>query len=101
VEIPLTTADALTWDYAWRNARPPWLTVPFGYLHFFLVASRVHDMPSPPSWSWDPAFFERALSEAKGKVCSARFRGRKAAIEVRKEGALATHPPTMPAAVER
>jgi hypothetical protein len=44
VEIFLSAADALTWDYAWWNASAPWPIVPFGYLHFFLVASWVHDM---------------------------------------------------------
>jgi len=44
VEIFLNAADALTWDYAWWNASAPWLIVPFGYLHFFLVAFWVHDM---------------------------------------------------------
>ena len=44
VEILLNAADALTWDYAWWNARAPWLIVPFGYLHFFLISYWVHDM---------------------------------------------------------
>ena len=44
VELWLNSVGALTWDYAWWNARVPWLIVPFGYLHFFLVAFWVHDM---------------------------------------------------------
>lgn len=44
VEILLNAADALTWDYPWWSASAPWLIVPFGYLHFFLVAFWVHDM---------------------------------------------------------
>lgn len=46
VELFLNAADALTWDYPWWNARAPWLIVPFGYLHFFLVAFWVYDMRS-------------------------------------------------------
>ena len=49
VEILLNGANALTWDWAWWNARAPWLIVVFGYLHFFLVAFWVHDMPSMKS----------------------------------------------------
>jgi hypothetical protein len=44
VEIFLNAVDALTWDYAWWNARAPWLIIVFGYLHFFVVAFWVHDM---------------------------------------------------------
>jgi hypothetical protein len=46
VEIFLNRVGALTWDYRWWNARAPWLIVPFGYLHFFVVAAWVHDMRS-------------------------------------------------------
>ena len=46
VELFLNGVDALTWDYWWWNARAPWLIVVFGYLHFFLVAYWVHDMPT-------------------------------------------------------
>jgi uncharacterized membrane protein len=46
VEVFLNAADALTWDYPWWNARAPWLIFLFGYLHFFLVAFWVHDMPT-------------------------------------------------------
>jgi len=46
VELFLNGVDALTWDYAWWNARRPWLIIVFGYLHFFVVAFWVHDMPS-------------------------------------------------------
>lgn len=42
----LNSVGALTWDYAWWNARAPWLIFLFGYLHFFLVAFWVHDMRS-------------------------------------------------------
>jgi hypothetical protein len=44
VELWLNSVGALTWDYPWWNAQAPWLIVPFGYLHFFLVAFWVHDM---------------------------------------------------------
>jgi hypothetical protein len=37
---------ALTWEYAWWNARAPWLIIVLGYLHFFVVAFWVHDMAS-------------------------------------------------------
>jgi hypothetical protein len=46
VELWLNAVGALTWDYWWWNARHPWLIVVFGYLTFFVVAFRVHDMPS-------------------------------------------------------
>jgi uncharacterized membrane protein len=46
VELFLNAVDALTWDYSWWNARAPWLIIVFGYLHFFVVAFWVHDMPS-------------------------------------------------------
>ena len=46
VELLLNAVDALTWDYSWWNARAPWLIIVFGYLHFFVVAFWVHDMPS-------------------------------------------------------
>jgi hypothetical protein len=42
----LNSVGALTWDWAWWNARAPWLILLFGYLHFFVVAFWVHDMPS-------------------------------------------------------
>ena len=44
VEIGLNSVDALTWDWPWWSARAPFLIVPFGYLHFFVVAFWVHDM---------------------------------------------------------
>jgi hypothetical protein len=47
VEIWLNSVGALTWDWAWWNASAPWLIVPFGYLHFFLVSFWVHDMHDP------------------------------------------------------
>jgi hypothetical protein len=46
VEYLLNAAGALTWDYAWWNRGAPWLIVLVGYLPFFLVAFRVHDMAS-------------------------------------------------------
>lgn len=44
VEILLNRIDALTWDWPWWSARAPWLIYIFGYLWFFLIAFRVHDM---------------------------------------------------------
>ena len=46
IEIFLNAAGALTWDYAWWSARLPIPIVIAGYLHFFVVAFWVHDMPS-------------------------------------------------------
>lgn len=46
VEYFLNAAGALTWDYAWWNVRAPWLIIVAGYLHFFMVAFWVHDMPT-------------------------------------------------------
>jgi hypothetical protein len=46
VELWLNAIGALTWDYWWWSARMPWLIVVFGYLTFFVVAFRVHDMPT-------------------------------------------------------
>lgn len=46
VEVWLNSIGALTWDYAWWNARAPWLIFLFGYLYFFLVSFWVHDMKS-------------------------------------------------------
>src|SRR3990172_1076753 len=46
VEIGLNALGQLTWDWRWWNARAPWLIVAFGYLTFFVVAFRVHDMTS-------------------------------------------------------
>ncbi len=44
VEVLLNAVGALTWDYAWWNAKAPWLIFLFGYLHFFVVSFWVHDM---------------------------------------------------------
>ena len=44
VEILLNRIDALTWDWPWWSAKAPWLIFVFGYLWFFLIAFRVHDM---------------------------------------------------------
>lgn len=46
VEVLLNAANALTWDYAWWNARAPWLIFLIGYLPFFLVSFWVYDMES-------------------------------------------------------
>jgi hypothetical protein len=46
VEILLNQAGALTWDWSWWDAGTPWLIFLLGYLPFFLVSFRVHDMPS-------------------------------------------------------
>jgi hypothetical protein len=46
VELWLNDMGALTWDWAWWNARAPVLIFLFGYLHFFLVAFWVFDMDS-------------------------------------------------------
>lgn len=46
VEILLNAANAPTWDYAWWNARAPWLIFLVGYLPFFLVSFWVYDMES-------------------------------------------------------
>jgi hypothetical protein len=48
VELGLNAAGELTWDWPWWNARAPWLIVVFGYLTFFVVGFRVHDMPTIP-----------------------------------------------------
>jgi len=47
VEYLLNAVGALTWDYAWWSRDAPWLIFLVGYLPFFLVAFRVHDMASP------------------------------------------------------
>ncbi len=44
VEIILNKIGALTWDWAFWNARAPWLIFIFGYLWFFVIAFWVHDM---------------------------------------------------------
>lgn len=46
IEIWLNAIGQLTWDYAWWNARVPWLILVVGYLWFFAVAFWVHDMPT-------------------------------------------------------
>ncbi len=46
VEMFLNGANVLTWDYWWWNVKMPWLILVFGYLHFFLIAYWVHDMPT-------------------------------------------------------
>ena len=48
VEFLLNAVGALTWDYAWWNRGAPWLIFLIGYLPFFLVSFRVHDMESVP-----------------------------------------------------
>lgn len=47
VEIFLNLADLLIWEYAWWSLPHVWLIVPFGYLHFYVVAFWVHDLPRP------------------------------------------------------
>ena len=44
VEIFLNKADMLIWEYSFWSFPHVWLIVPFGYLHFNLVAFWVHDM---------------------------------------------------------
>ena len=44
VEIFLNQAGVLLWHYRFWSVPHVWLIVPFGYLHFFLVAFWVHDM---------------------------------------------------------
>jgi hypothetical protein len=44
VEIFLNKADMLIWEYSFWSVPHVWLIVPFGYLHFNLVAFWVHDM---------------------------------------------------------
>jgi hypothetical protein len=46
IELFLNSVDALTWDYWWWSAKSPVPILLFGYLHFFVVAFWVHDMPS-------------------------------------------------------
>jgi len=46
IEMFLNAADALTWDYWWWNVRSPLPIFFFGYLHFYMVAYWVHDMPT-------------------------------------------------------
>ena len=46
VEIFLNRADRLIWEYSFWSFPHVWLIVPFGYLHFHLVAFWVHDMES-------------------------------------------------------
>ncbi len=45
VEIVLNRAGLLIWEYRFWNVPHVWLIVPFGYLHFYVVAFWVHDMP--------------------------------------------------------
>ena len=47
VEIFLNRANALVWEYSFWSLPHVWLIVPFGYLHFHLVAWWVHDMDDP------------------------------------------------------
>ncbi|MFH8387754.1 hypothetical protein ACH4E7_43920 [Kitasatospora sp. NPDC018058] len=44
VELLLHQAGALTWDWSWWQAACPWLIWLLGYLPFFVVGFRVHDM---------------------------------------------------------
>ncbi|MEU9132316.1 hypothetical protein AB0D08_30105 [Kitasatospora sp. NPDC048540] len=45
VELFLHSAGVLTWDWAWWRAGCPLLIWLVGYLPFFLVCFRVHDLP--------------------------------------------------------
>ena len=44
IEILLNQADMLVWEYSFWSFPHVWLIIPFGYLHFYLVAFWVHDM---------------------------------------------------------
>lgn len=46
VEYGLNAIGALTWDYSWWNRGAPWLIVPLGYLHFYLVSFYIYDLDS-------------------------------------------------------
>lgn len=46
VEYGLNAIGALTWDYSWWNRSAPWLIVPLGYLHFYLVSFYIYDLDS-------------------------------------------------------
>ncbi len=46
VEILLNQAGLLVWEYPFWSFPHVWLIVPFGYLHFNLVAFWVHDLPT-------------------------------------------------------
>ncbi len=46
IEVFLNRAGILLWHYSFWNWPQVWLIIPFGYLHFFLVAFWVHDMDS-------------------------------------------------------
>jgi hypothetical protein len=73
--------NALTWDYSWWSARAPWLIFLVGYLPFFLVSFRVHDLetvrrrPSLPAESrpsiWRPFHFG-AFGDLKPLIIKAR-----------------------------
>ena len=46
VECWLNAADALTWEYRYWNSSFPYLVFAIGYLPFFIVGYRVHDLSS-------------------------------------------------------
>lgn len=46
VEYGLNAIGALTWDYSWWSRGAPWLIVPLGYLHFYLVSFYIYDLDS-------------------------------------------------------
>lgn len=46
IEIFLNIAGLLIWEYPFWNITFPWLIIPIGYLHFFVVCFWVHDMQS-------------------------------------------------------
>jgi hypothetical protein len=46
VEVWLNHIGALTWEWSGWNAHAPWLIWLIGYMPFYVVAYRVHDLPS-------------------------------------------------------
>jgi hypothetical protein len=46
VEVLLNLAGVLKWEYPWWDLGSPWLIWLIGYMPFWLVAFRVHDMAS-------------------------------------------------------
>ena len=46
IELFLNYAGLLIWEYPFWCFSFPWLIIPIGYLHFFIVAFWIHDMKS-------------------------------------------------------
>ncbi|MBD3226689.1 MAG: hypothetical protein GF329_00745, partial [Candidatus Lokiarchaeota archaeon] len=44
IEMFLNYAGLLLWHYPFWNFSFPWLIIPIGYLHFFIIAFWIHDM---------------------------------------------------------